>query len=241
LDGYGNLSDPTLKCGLTAMWTFVTAVDDISAEEGCRTALTNYVNDLCRSGGQTFPYACRLRTQESIKAQLDTYAGTYCDGVDTKDAIITRLLDEVQDQLGQQLQARCADSGGLWVNSQSAFEGLGKGVELEQSFLFSVYNGISALRTANSGISLSSNGNGGYQVSGVTDASIGYGLCVLNQKAIECRGQDTDTGSAGYARFDPVSGECIIDEGWYQMKCQSVLNGTWNSSSKICVWDGKLE
>lgn len=258
LDAIGNITNAD-RCGLTALWTFVDTVDTMKASEGCETALTNYIQDLCKPVGSseyTYPYGCRLRTKDWLSQQLNTYAATHCiDPSSNKvmdkatQVIVPNLVSEVGELLSRQLQSLCTKYGGLWMTSADEIQSMinagptytetttsSNTVELENSFLYTVYNGAEGLRNAigRDSISLTTTATGKPALTSVTDA--GYGLCVLNTIATQCRLQDADTGGNGYVTFNSITGECEISEAWYKIKCEGTLFGTWNTSSKTCSY-----
>ena len=240
------------QCGLTALWNFVDAVDSMSALEGCRTALRNYARDICTSSGQRFPYGCRLRAigaegdsasaTGSLYGALNAYANTHCKDPTTNGLIaeapaeVRRLLNEIQEQISEQMKEVCAQYNGIWAGDAAMINSLlsmGE-VELEPGFMMTVYNGINYLKQSTVGLSTSTNDAGRMIVTGVTNT--GYGMCVLNAAASDCRAQNSDTGNLGFATFNPMTGDCDLDDGWYRAKCEGVLHGVWRTASKTCLY-----
>lgn len=151
-----------------------------------------------------------------LSEQLNTYAATHCIDPQTNKIIdkatqvlIPNMVAEVQELLSRQMQSTCTKYGGLWMTSRDEVQALmttktsaggtaqtDSYVELEPSFLYTVYGGAEGLRNAtNNGISLSANSAGKPVITSISN--IGYGVCVLNTVATQCRLQDADTGGQG--------------------------------------------
>jgi len=254
------------QCGLQSLLTFVGSVSDMQAAEGCKAALQNYAVQICTPPGTSsygYPYGCRIQNEETTRQQLQTYARSHCQilnsatGTDPSsewcpncvagtNTAIESLLAEIREGISSNLQSLCNKYGGMWATDKDAVIAMGEdSVTLEPSFLSSVYGGIDNLRratmvgtgsSATRGFELTTDASGKSVIKTSTLSYIGTGMCLLSSAAVSCRQQDKDTGGMGYVTFNPITGECDFDDGWYRIRCEGFLGGTWNSSSQTCLY-----
>jgi hypothetical protein len=166
--------------------------------------------------------------------------------------VINNAVEEVRELLSRQLQSICTKYGGLWmvwadeINAMINAPGTDTEtttqttyVELESSFLSTVYNGAEGLRNAidpdrKITLEITTTDKGKPALTKVTD--VGYGMCVLNTIATQCRLQDADTGGLGYVTFNSITGECEFSNAWYKQKCEGTLAGQWNATAQTCIY-----
>ncbi len=209
-DANGRLTNGA-TCGLKALVDFVQTVDNVRVAEGCDTALTNYVTDLCTPNGdkQQYPWNCRLMSKSDLEANLRGRANMYCKDPATgniDEAVvgdtIDRLISEVETSLYELMEEQCESDeiSGLCVDKDDA-----AGETREQAFYTTVFN----------------NSN-----SSVADDR---GVCIQNTVKYQCMAQDDATGGKGYAKFVPATNTCDFTVEWYQIQC-SKLGGYWENN-----------
>lgn len=204
-DKDGRLTNAS-QCGMTALLTFVQTVDNVKVAEGCETALTNYLKDVCtpNAGDQGYPYNCRSKTSNEIKDMLYARANIYCIDPTTKkldDTLvgesITNLVNDVSEQIEYQLVDVCESLDGFWQDANNTI-----GTSLK-AFYGNVYGG-----TENNS----------------------WGRCVQNDVMVRCLANNTDT--AIVATYDKAKDECTFTDDWYKNQCGLLGNGYYENG--IC-------
>ncbi|MBN1281594.1 MAG: hypothetical protein JW985_01335 [Alphaproteobacteria bacterium] len=205
-DKDGRLTNAS-QCGMAALLTFVQTVDNVKVAEGCETALTNYLKDVCtpNAGDQGYPYNCRSKTSNEIKDMLYARANIYCIDPTTKKLdetligeSITNLVNDVSEQIEYQLVDVCESLDGFWQDANNTI-----GTSLK-AFYGNVYGG---------------NENVG-----------NWGRCVQNDVMVRCLANNTDT--AIVATYDKAKDECTFTDDWYENQCGLLGNGYYENG--IC-------
>jgi len=214
-DDKGRLTNGA-TCGLAALVSLVETVDNVRISEGCDTALTNYVNDLCTPEGsaEKYPMKCRTMTSDALKADLEKRADIYCKdpttGAVNKNLVgemIKRLIYDVESAIYDALAEVCEgeDINGLWVDPEEA-----DGEPKEAKFYSDMFNASAPDAAAAD--------------------SKERGYCIQNTVRYQCMAQDDATGGKGYATFDRASNTCKFTTEWYQFQCNK-LNGYWENGN----------
>lgn len=203
-DSNGKLTNSD-TCGLTALLNFVNTVDTIRINEGCETALKNYATELCTptSGGMGYPWNCRLKSDATLKTDLESAAETYCSqnttGAETS-TIIARIIDDIDDELRSMLSDQCDNLGGVWVNQaetdrfpENQFGGL-------RAYYSTVYAG---------------------------NETTAYGRCMESTTRLMCEAYNLDSQLTTY---DQINDTCRFSTEWYRSKCVDELGGVWENS-----------
>ncbi|MCL1892091.1 MAG: hypothetical protein FWF97_02235 [Alphaproteobacteria bacterium] len=151
----------TNLCGLKELLAFVSTVDTVRIAEGCDAALESYIEEICAPASgdseNSVPYGCRLISPGKLEANLQTYAKTFClgDPDATLDpatiSAVTKAMDSLRAELGDQLQNICNDLNGVWImHPDSAQELANKSksrkLEIEPVFAGQVYGGLAKLK-----------------------------------------------------------------------------------------------
>lgn len=230
-DGNGKLvagNDATgERCGLTALLNFVDSVDNTRIAEGCETSLQNYAKTLCTptSGSLGYPWKCGLTAPTTLRNNLIEAGATYCtsngnsyQGVNYE-TIANGLYDDIRREISAMMYTQCDNVGGIWFDGTELYKytSTNSTIDWNSTFYTLVY------------------GTTEPRISGITD----YGICVKNTVRSACEAQDADTGSNGYATYNPVTGTCVMKNEWFQSKCENVLHGTWENGSCYIIEMGK--
>ena len=137
-DGNGKImsgNDSTSgRCGLTALLSFVDAVDTTRINEGCKTAVQNYANELCTPASSIFPTAKTLQTStypwgcfrvgnDRLNTLMQSRAKLYCDNGIVDEQTYTQIAREVTNSIQNQIETMnvqlCDALGGLWITGTS--------------------------------------------------------------------------------------------------------------------------
>ncbi len=221
-------------CGLAQLKTFVSAVDDVRAAEGCAGAIDTFVRDLCTPSteGQEYPWNCRTLakgveptdaatvssmpaagtiaqriTRFALNNCLDPNSGgsqTFGDLQEQTQNQVRNAIQDVADQVYAQLSDVCKTLGGEWISLEK-FESMPTG---DADRLEAYYSTVFA---------------GNY--SGEAD----YGVCVQQTDKIICLAENID-GMEPMATYNDATKECRFTPAWYQNKCESV-GGTYENSA----------
>jgi hypothetical protein len=254
------------SCGLAALQSFVSAVDNVKVAEGCKDALDNYVKDLCRpltSDGKAYPYGCRnlqpglvadngLTDQVSdnspngsLAKMLAQFAITNCGDPSNKPTTFAALKQQAPE-VARQVQYIVEDAV-----ANMAFQL--RGVCEECGGLYtSDANDID--NTMEPDIQYASQVYGGTNVmlrsmsgisisgeklakAGGTGTNVGWGICINSTEQLKCRMEDENTGGKGFAKYDSSTNSCKLEDGWYQYKCEQVVKGRWTEIG-TCLYKG---
>lgn len=191
-------------CGLNALLTFVSTVDNVRINEGCETALRNYTTELCTpvSGDAGYPWNCRLKSVDEIQKNISEMADTYCPsitGAET-DTVIENIIENLSIDIADKLSTECAKLGGQWSNNDTPRTN----PVYEDAFYRSVYGAAAPSVTS-------------------------YGVCLKNTELYACEMANAHSGGQNYARYDATTGKCILTTEFYKYQCE-LVNGVWTDN-----------
>ena len=229
-DGNGKLTsttNPTSRCGLEALLSFVDTVDTTRMTEACDTTIANYLKELCTPTGDStygYPYKCRSLTvgdsrdidsdtATSLYGMLGRYVRSTCSDPTSSDGkltvdVTTKVVNAIRD-IASEMDAIMAgicetNFSGVWVDANL-------GNTLEDKFYTTVFKSKFD--------NLTKDNNGG-----------DWGYCLQNTVKVSCEEQDAITGGKGYAKYDAKSDRCIFSDEWYKEKCLSI-GGYWSENT----------
>ena len=194
------------RCGLTALLAFVDTVDTVRVAEGCETAITNYLKDLCTptSGDKGYPWNCRNMTVSDLRTSINEFAQQNCSDPTNSGAgfltevqdQIDRAIDDIEEELNYMLMDVCEGLDGYWVSS-SIKEG-----NLLKAFYSDLYGGSTDNTT--------------------------WGRCVENTVMIRCLDYN-DEDKDPVASYDLASDGCTFTDEWYKNQCAALGNGYYEN------------
>ncbi|MDR2412591.1 MAG: hypothetical protein LBD50_00065 [Rickettsiales bacterium] len=223
-DNNGRLTSPT--CGLSALLTFVSTVDNVKIAEGCETGLTNYVEKTCAPAGgdaeHKSPYGCRLRNKTSIGTLLQNFAlqncydpssgkpsdyASFMSSNPTIGTMIDTSLNKILEDIDYVLYDECEKAEGVWLDlSEYTAQDSAEKTKFEMAFYTATFNGKTPATT---GIPADNDGSS-------------WGYCMQNTVLYQCRAQDEATGGVGHAKFNAARNICEFDAEWYKTKCEEI-------------------
>ncbi len=218
------------KCGLQSLLAFVDTVDSVKVAEGCKVALTKYAHQLCDPwvGAPTdavYPIGCAPSapnhyTEEEVRSAMEKYRKTFCPATMVTDdpantlatsdkhfniTIMNQVIQDIYRELKIAFVAGCETVGGTWTNSEPT-----SWAALNQDF-YSTYLGITI--------------NNQTVVSNVNN----YGWCIGSSAQQSCV-------ALGSQNATWVNGQgCQFTDTWYRNRCETDLQGTWNSNTNMCT------
>lgn len=205
------------RCGLTALLAFVDTVDTVRVAEGCETAITNYLKDLCTptSGDKGYPWNCRNMSPDELEESIQNFAEQNCaDPTSSGEAFITevsdqisRAIDDIQEELDYQLMETCEELDGYWMDDDD-----------------SVTNVVDS-RVSGNGTLLSGFYRQVYGGNEVTD----WGRCVENTTMLRCLDYN-DGLETPVASYDLSRDECTFTDEWYRAQCEELMGGYYENS-----------
>lgn len=205
------------RCGLTALLAFVDTVDTVRVAEGCETAITNYLKDLCTptSGDKGYPWNCRNMSPTELQTSIRNFASQNCaDPTSSGEAFITevsdqisRAIDDIQEELDYQLMETCEELDGYWMDDDD-----------------SVTNVVDS-RVSGNGTLLSGFYRQVYGGNEVTD----WGRCVENTTMLRCLDYN-DGLETPVASYDLSRDECTFTDEWYRAQCEELMGGYYENS-----------
>jgi len=205
-DANGRLTNGAV-CGLTSLVSFVSTVDNVRVAEGCSTALTNKMKEVCtpQKGDRGYPWNCRLMSNTELTKTVNTYAELYCANPDTKElapettSTVTKIVADLNEELDYQLMEACEELDGYWLSPDDVMA-----ENLSGKLLTAFYAGD----------------NFGGRTG---DDELSWGRCVQNDTMISClaynSSKDTETPVATY---DKNKDECIFTDEWYKQRCETM-------------------
>ena len=196
------------SCGLDSLITYVNTVDDLMVVEKCKTAVDEYLKDLCTpdDGTYEYPYNCKGLEQSTLKGYITTYIDEYCGDPDPIDssknpsddvqlnAYITSATDDIVAAMQSELADICESVNGYWKNSCNSDD-------KRKQFYAKVYGGDESKGTD-------------------------FGCCYENSERITCE----DYGDE-YATWNATTQQCTFYDAWYKMKCESQLGGYYENDT----------
>lgn len=206
------------RCGLTALLAFVDTVDTVRVAEGCETAITNYLKDLCTptSGDKGYPWNCRNMTVSDLRTSINEFAQQNCSDPTNSGAgflaqvqdQIDRALSDVEENIDYLLMESCENLDGYWLDYDDTF------------------TNIADTRVNGNGILLS----GFYKDVYGGNENTSWGRCVENTTMIQCLryNEGLDTAVASY---DLTRDECDFTEEWYRQRCEELMGGYYEGSA----------
>ena len=236
-------------CGLTELLAFVDTVDRTRINEGCETAINNYVNKLCTpsSGEQVYPWNCRNISMETLHDNITAFAATTCqiDGTNLTtdiDNIIDTLVEDVQSSLQSQLAEACensADGSGYWIYGYNVYDdaetynarALGGGDTTYGASWDTMRRNAKPLTAFYSkyfGLNPSS-----FTATSMNDI-ISWGMCAENTAYVLCTDYSNKYGE-DIATYNERDNSCILSDQWYIEQCEQVLNGYWENDTCYAV------
>ncbi len=195
-------------CGLSSLISYVNTVDDLMVVEKCKTAVDEYLADLCTPDDDTYeyPYKCKGLGSDTLKEYITNYINEYCgDPVDSSkkpsdDAQLSAYIDSATNDIVAEMQYELADIcegfDGHWDN------GCGDGNGTLTRFYSRVYAG---------------------------DKTKGkeFGCCYENSELMVCENYGDE-----YATWNVATQQCNFMDAWYKMKCETQLGGYYED--EIC-------
>ena len=209
-----------VRCGLTALLSFVDSVDEMRIAEGCDEAIDNYLQEICTPSvqGQVYPWNCRKLAFDggagSLTDMVQQYAGLNCLDPSATDRSynalpdqtklkVERALQTVREQMDYVLSSACEELDGYWLDSS---DGGDDDVDL-MSFYHNVYGSTSSTSADIPGAKT-------------------WGRCVQNTTRMTCLAfNDLEYASDTVASYDLTRDECTFSDTWYETQCQMLGNG----------------
>lgn len=220
------------RCGLTALLAFVDTVDTQRINEGCETAVENYLTELCTptTGDKGYPWGCIRLSKSEVKTQLDSFAQRSCSlGGDNSEYLtndienkITEYVDNMEYALMDILAEECENLGGYWIfKDDDTYGNLGQYATPFTEF----YTSMFGVRLSNFDQARSGN-------SANTGAAYGlsYGQCAENTIQVRCLDYNNLYG-ANVATYNESRNECVLNEEWYAQQCESALDGYYENGT----------
>ena len=214
------------RCGLTALLAFVDTVDTQRINEGCETAVENYLTELCTptTGDKGYPWGCIRLSKDEVKTQLEEFAQRSCSlsGDSTYltndiGAKITEYVDNMEYALMDILAEECENMGGYWIyEDDSTYGDYGADATPYTQFYSETF-----------GVRLS-------EFKGVEDTGADYGLsygqCAENTIQVRCLAYNEMYGD-DVASYDAQHNVCNLSDEWYRQQCESMLGGYYENGT----------
>ena len=224
------------RCGLTALLAFVDTVDTQRINEGCETAIENYLTELCTpaSGDMGYPWGCIGLSADDITENLRNFADRNCalNGsalTNDIDELVADLTSEIKEALRGTMAEECEELGGYWIfKDDDTYGNLGQYATPFTEF----YTSMFGVRLSNFDQARSGN-------SANTGAAYGlsYGQCAENTIQVRCLDYNNLYG-ANVATYNESRNECVLNEEWYAQQCESALDGYYeNGNFAFSKWD----
>lgn len=216
-DSKGRLSNKDVNntsCGLTALLSFVSAVDSVKVAELCETALNNYLKEICTpsSGDEGYPWNCRTESETSLRNKLNDIADTNCKDPDTKtlnsnvDTKIETVLGDVSEEVSYALSEKCAEINGYWLEGN---------YDEGSKFKSGSYNELKTGEKLLPGFYSNVFGRGSND-----QHSRHWGVCVENTVRTQCLAFNTDTKTV--ATYNAGRDDCEFTDDWYNERCELI-------------------
>ena len=228
---YGGLTgaEANNRCGLTALLAFVDTVDIQRINEGCETAIENYLTELCTpaSGDMGYPWGCVGLSDDDITENLRNFADRNCalNGsalTNDIDELVADLTSEIKEALRGTMAEECEELGGYWIfKDDDTYGNLGQYATPFTEF----YTSMFGVRLSNFDQARSGN-------SANTGAAYGlsYGQCAENTIQVRCLDYNNLYG-ANVATYNESRNECVLNEEWYAQQCESALDGYYENGA----------
>ena len=214
------------RCGLTALLAFVDTVDTQRINEGCETAVENYLTELCTptTGDKGYPWGCIRLSKDEVKTQLEEFAQRSCSlsGDSTYltndiGAKITEYVDNMEYALMDILAEECENMGGYWIYKDDETYGkLGADATPYTQFYSETF-----------GVRVS-------EFKGAEDTGADYGLsygqCAENTIQVRCNAYNELYGD-DVATYDATRNVCNLSDEWYRQQCESMLGGYYENGT----------
>ena len=217
------------RCGLTALLAFVDTVDTQRINEGCETAIENYLTELCTpaSGDKGYPWGCIGLSADDITENLRNFADRNCalNGsalTNDIDELVADLTSEIKEALRGTMAEECEELGGYWIfKDDDTYGNLGQYATPFTEF----YTSMFGVRLSNFDQARSGN-------SANTGAAYGlsYGQCAENTIQVRCLDYNNLYG-ANVATYNESRNECVLNEEWYAQQCESALDGYYENGA----------
>ena len=214
------------RCGLTALLAFVDTVDTQRINEGCETAVENYLTELCTptTGDKGYPWGCIRLSKDEVKTQLEEFAQRSCSlsGDSTYltndiGAKITEYVDNMEYALMDILAEECENMGGYWIyEDDSTYGDYGADATPYTQFYSETF-----------GVRVS-------EFKGAEDTGADYGLsygqCAENTIQVRCLAYNEMYGD-DVASYDAQHNVCNLSDEWYRQQCESMLGGYYENGT----------
>lgn len=214
------------RCGLTALLAFVDTVDTQRINEGCETAVENYLTELCTptTGDKGYPWGCIRLSKDEVKTQLEEFAQRSCSlsGDSTYltndiGAKITEYVDNMEYALMDILAEECENMGGYWIyEDDSTYGDYGADATPYTQFYSETF-----------GVRVS-------EFKGAEDTGADYGLsygqCAENTIQVRCNAYNELYGD-DVATYDATRNVCNLSDEWYRQQCESMLGGYYENGT----------
>ena len=214
------------RCGLTALLAFVDTVDTQRINEGCETAVENYLTELCTptTGDKGYPWGCIRLSKKEVEDQLNTFAARSCSlGGDNSEyltndisAKITEYVDNMEYALMDILAEECENLGGYWIYKDDETYGkLGADATPYTQFYSETF-----------GVRLSKFEN----IGNTSENGLSYGQCAENTIQVRCNAYNELYGD-DVATYDATRNVCNLSDEWYRQQCESMLGGYYENGT----------
>lgn len=250
---YGGLTEAVAneRCGLTALLAFVDTVDTQRINEGCETAIENYLTELCTpaSGDMGYPWGCIGLSADEVFNQVSAFAQRSCrlgDDDLTTDitSMVTDYVEDIQFGVMDMLAVQCETLGGYWIyNGDLTYGELGSDATPYTDFYSQVFgvrltNFAEAASTENRGNNQTSPkyGDGAYSYTALSGANqsarygMSYGQCAENTIQVRCLAYNEMYGD-DVASYDAQHNVCNLSDEWYRQQCESMLGGYYEDGT----------
>ena len=214
------------RCGLTALLAFVDTVDTQRINEGCETAVENYLTELCTptTGDKGYPWGCIRLSKSEVKTQLDSFAQRSCSlGGDNSEYLtndienkIIEYVDNMEYALMDILAEECENLGGYWIYKDDETYGtLGADATPYTQFYSETF-----------GVRLSKFEN----IGDTSENGLSYGQCAENTIQVRCNAYNELYGD-DVATYDATRNVCNLSDEWYRQQCESMLGGYYENGT----------
>lgn len=213
------------RCGLTALLAFVDTVDTQRINEGCETAVENYLTELCTptTGDKGYPWGCIRLSKDKVEDQLEEFAARSCSlsGDSTYltndiSAKITEYVDNMEYALMDILAEECEQLGGYWIYKDDETYGkLGADATPYTQFYSETF-----------GVRLSKFEN----IGNTSENGLSYGQCAENTIQVRCLAYNEMYGD-DVASYDAQHNVCNLSDEWYRQQCESMLGGYYENGT----------
>ena len=212
------------RCGLTALLAFVDTVDTQRINEGCETAIENYLTELCTpaSGDMGYPWGCIGLSADEVFDQVSAFAQRSCrlgDADLTTDitTMVTDYVENIQFGVMDMLAEECEQLGGYWIyEDDSTYGDYGADATPYTQFYSETF-----------GVRVS-------EFKGAEDTGADYGLsygqCAENTIQVRCLAYNEMYGD-DVASYDAQHNVCNLSDEWYRQQCESMLGGYYENGT----------